>query len=174
MIIEGAHTQARTQSRGQADADGYTLTVEDVAEQIGKSVETVRRYIRTGRLPAERIEGKNTNEYRINPDDLHAINAHTQSRTQSPARAGDRAHTLDSVTAPAEAVQALMKAVTTQLDAQYQARLDGKDELIEELRRRAEAAEREVGQLRRTQHGLPWWLRLLAGRAGSGGRRCAT
>ncbi len=87
MIIEGAHTQ----SRGQADADGYTLTVEDVAEQIGKSVETVRRYIRTGRLPAARIEGKNTNEYRINPDDLHAINAHTQSHTQSPARAGDRA-----------------------------------------------------------------------------------
>lgn len=86
MIIEGAHTQ----SRGQADADGYTLTVEDVAEQIGKSVESVRRYIRTGRLPALKVEGKNTNEYRINPDDLSALYTRTQPHTQPPAHAGDR------------------------------------------------------------------------------------
>jgi len=87
MVIEDAHTHTHTQ--GEARADGYTLTVEDVAAQIGKSVESVRRYIRTGRLPALRVEGKNTNEYRINPDDLHAIDAHTQSHTHTTARAGD-------------------------------------------------------------------------------------
>ncbi len=88
VVIEDTHT--RTHTQGEARADGYTLTVEDVAAQIGKSVETVRRYIRTGRLPALRVEGKNTNEYRINADDLHAIDARTQSHTHTPARAGDR------------------------------------------------------------------------------------
>ncbi len=89
MVIEDARTHTHTQ--GEARADGYTLTVEDVAAQIGKSVESVRRYIRTGQLPALRVEGKNTNEYRINPDDLHAIDARAQSHTHTTARAGDRA-----------------------------------------------------------------------------------
>ncbi len=89
MIIEDAHTRTHTQA--EAQADGYTLTVEDVAGQIGKSVESVRRYIRTGRLPALKVEGKNTNEYRINPDDLSALYARTQSHTQPPTHAGDRA-----------------------------------------------------------------------------------
>ncbi len=78
-------THTHTHTHGEARAEGYTLTVEDVATQIGKSVETVRRYIRTGRLPALRVEGKNTNEYRINADDLHAIDARTQSHTHTPA-----------------------------------------------------------------------------------------
>ncbi len=86
VVIEDTHTRTHNEAR----AEGYTLTVEDVAAQIGKSVETVRRYIRTGRLPALRVEGKNTNEYRINADDLHAIDARTQSHTQAPAHAGDR------------------------------------------------------------------------------------
>jgi tRNA A37 threonylcarbamoyladenosine biosynthesis protein TsaE len=35
-----------------------------------------------------------------------------------------------SVNAPTEAIQALMQAITAQLEAQYQARLSGKDDLI--------------------------------------------
>lgn len=88
MVIEDAHTHTHTYM--DARVDGYTLTVEDAAAQLGKSVESVRRYIRTGKLHAVRVEGKNTNEYRINPDDLGAIYARTQSHTQPPTHAGDR------------------------------------------------------------------------------------
>lgn len=35
--------------------------------------------------------------------------------------------------------------------------------LVGELRRRAEAAEREADALRRSRRSLPWWLRLLVG-----------
>ncbi len=97
MVIDDTHTRTQAGAR----IDGYTLTVEDVADQIGKSVETVRRYIRTGKLAALKVEGKNTNEYRVNPDDLPAIDARTQSHTQSPARAGDRAVMGVSVETPA-------------------------------------------------------------------------
>src|SRR4029450_6317414 len=45
------------------------LSVEQVAEQLGLHVRTVRGYIRDGRLKAVRI-GK---QYRIAPADLHAF-----------------------------------------------------------------------------------------------------
>jgi len=36
-------------------------------------------------------------------------------------------------------------------------------DLVGELRRRADVAEREVAELRRSRRQLPWWLRLLVG-----------
>ncbi len=159
MVVEGAHTHTHTYT--DARVDGYTLTVEDAAAQLRKSVESVRRYIRTGKLHAVRVEGKNTNEYRINPDDLGAIYAHTQSHTHTTTHAGDRTPTDVSVNAPTEAIQALMQAITAQLEAQYQARLSDKDELIGELRHRAEVAEQEAAKIYRTRRTLPWWLRLI-------------
>jgi len=159
MIIEDVH--ARTHTQADAQADGYTLTVEDVAAQVHKSAETVRRYIRTNKLPARRIEGKNANEYRVNPDDVHSIFARTQSHTRLSAYTHERAPNLDSTNTSTEAVQALIQGITTQLDTQYQARLAGKDELIEELRRRATVAERELATLQRKRHTVPWWLRLF-------------
>jgi len=89
MVIEDA--RAHTHTQADAQADGYTLTVEDVAAQVHKSAETVRRYIRTNKLPARRIEGKNANEYRVNPDDVHSIFAHTQSHTRLSAYTHERA-----------------------------------------------------------------------------------
>ncbi len=166
MVIEDTHTRTRTHI--DARVDGYTLTVEDAAAQLGKSVESVRRYIRTGKLHAVRVEGKNTNEYRINLDDLGAIYAHTQSHTHTTTHAGDRTPIDVSVNAPTEAIQALMQAITAQLEAQYQARLSGKDdliagkdELIRELRRRADVAEHELTRMQRARRTLAWWLRLF-------------
>ncbi len=89
MIIEDVH--ARTHTQADAQADGYTLTVEDVAAQVHKSAETVRRYIRTNKLPARRIEGKNANEYRVNPDDVPSIFARTQSHARLSAYTHERA-----------------------------------------------------------------------------------
>lgn len=72
-------------------SEGYTLTVEDVAAQLGKSPDTVRRYIRAGKLAALRVEGEHTNEYRIHPDDLGRTHARRRThndgaRMRAPAR----------------------------------------------------------------------------------------
>jgi len=42
------------------------LTTEDIAEQLHISVYTVRRYIRSGKLKAVKLEGA----YRIRPEDF--------------------------------------------------------------------------------------------------------
>jgi excisionase family DNA binding protein len=54
------------------------LTVADVAKQLQISEDTVRRWIKTGKLPALKI-GK---EWRVAPDDLEAFLK--QSRKQPP------------------------------------------------------------------------------------------
>ena len=42
-------------------------------------------------------------------------------------------------------------------------RLANKDDLIAELRCRAEVAERDLAELRRPRQCLPWWLRVFLG-----------
>jgi len=128
-------TDARTQAyvhapdlhtRAEAEGEGYTLTVEDVAAQLGKSADTVRRYIRTGKLAALRVEGEHTNEYRIHPDDL----GRTHARTQAHAYDGARMHE------PARVEQFDLAAA---LRAQQQAlvqmaeRIATQDEVLREL-----------------------------------------
>ncbi len=54
------------------------LTVADVARQLQISEDTVRRWLKSGKLPALKI-GK---EWRIDPDDLKTFLA--QSRKQPP------------------------------------------------------------------------------------------
>jgi len=53
-----------------ADVQAYTLTVDQAAEILGKSGDTVRRYIRGGQLPAMRVQGERTVEYRLRTDDV--------------------------------------------------------------------------------------------------------
>lgn len=53
-----------------ADVQAYTLTVDQAAEILGKSGDTVRRYIRGGQLPAMRVQGERTVEYRLRADDV--------------------------------------------------------------------------------------------------------
>lgn len=47
------------------DAQGY-LTTDDIAKQLSISISTVRRYIRTGKLKAVKLE----RAYRIRPRDF--------------------------------------------------------------------------------------------------------
>ncbi len=49
------------------------LTIREAAHLIGRTPATVRRYIRSGRLPAEKSEGKFGEEYKISRDDLLAL-----------------------------------------------------------------------------------------------------
>ncbi len=49
------------------------LTIREAAQLIGRTPATIRRYIRSGRLRAEKSEGKFGEEYRILRDDLLAL-----------------------------------------------------------------------------------------------------
>jgi len=174
---------------GQADgADVQTssLTVDQTAEILGKSGDTVRRYIRGGQLPAMRVQGERTVEYRLRTDDvldlhgrLHAyvgadvgrqtVGAHVQASDrgteETPARVQDDA----SVTrlGAAAAMQSMIEQVIAPLAAaneQLRAQGERQQETIrlqaEELGR--ERALRQVAEeraVRRQQR--PWWLRLL-------------
>lgn len=110
-----SHDRLDSQSDTVLDSYDYTASVEDAAEILGKSVETIRRYARTGRLPSMRIQGERIIEYRFRPDDLrgsHAvtggqavIDGQTGSQSVMPAKAdgypGDRLMTaLQHVIAP--------------------------------------------------------------------------
>jgi excisionase family DNA binding protein len=53
------------------------LTVEDVAKQLQVSTYTVRRWLKSGKLPAIKL-GK---EWRISPDDLEAFLAQLRKRS---------------------------------------------------------------------------------------------
>jgi len=71
------HDRLDSQSDTVLDSYDYTASVEDAAEILGKSVETIRRYARTGRLPSMRIQGERIIEYRFRPDDLRGSHAVT-------------------------------------------------------------------------------------------------
>ena len=127
-------THARTHAsdlhaRADAMAEGYTLTVEDVAAQLGKSPDTVRRYIRAGKLAALRVEGEHTNEYRIHPDDLGRTHARTHARRRTHTdgarmRAPARVDQLDLAAALGAQQRALV---------QMAERIAGQDEVLRDL-----------------------------------------
>jgi len=79
-MTETAH--ARRPDAARAHAEGYTLTVEDAAALIGKSADTIRRYVRAGKLPAQRTAGTHTLEYRLRPEDVE--DAHARTHASSP------------------------------------------------------------------------------------------
>jgi len=162
-----------------ADVQASSLTVDQAAEILGKSGDTVRRYIRGGQLPAMRVQGERTVEYRLRADDvldlhgrLHAYvgadvgrqtgGAHVQASDrgteETPARVQDDA----SVTrqGAAAAMQSMIEQVIAPLAAaneQLRAQGERQQETIrlqaEELggeRALRQVAEERAAQLERT------------------------
>ncbi len=81
----GSHDRVGSQSSTVLDGHDYTLSVDDAAAILGKSVETVRRYARSGRLPSMRVQGDRIIEYRFRPDDLQGGQAVTGGQAGSQA-----------------------------------------------------------------------------------------
>ncbi|PYQ14136.1 MAG: hypothetical protein DMH00_02435 [Acidobacteria bacterium] len=50
-----------------------TLTIRQASEALGRAPATIRRYIKTGRLPAEKEKGKFGEEFRIGLENLEAL-----------------------------------------------------------------------------------------------------
>ena len=131
----------------------------------GVNERTGRRYIEKGKLRADRLEtDRHTVELRINQaaiDDYRgrrgAVEHEMTSMDTPPDSLSDRPAPLSG--RPVD-MPALIGAISDRLDAQYQARLADKDELIGELRRRAEVAEQEAAELRRVRRQAPWFIRL--------------
>jgi len=176
-------TDAGTQAGTDIDVHAYTLTVEDAAPLLGKSVDTVRRYIRQGKLSHTRVQGGRTVEYRLRPDDVTDLRDRQDAVEGEPAMGGDpppAATPTQAGTRPTEArVQAstdarrqtlaLMHALVEPLVEEVrQARQELGDTREELGRERAlrEAADARVRALERQTHPpRPWWLRMILGRS---------
>jgi len=158
----GSHDRVSSQPSTVLDGHDYTLSVDDVAAILGKSVETVRRYARSGRLPSMRVQGDRIIEYRFRPDDLQGGQAVTHGQTGSqagmPAKAGgytdDRLMTAswaEQVIAPllariADTLQANERLTRQVVElasekGELAGQLKVKDDLIAELRRQLPARE---------------------------------
>jgi excisionase family DNA binding protein len=125
------------------------MTASQAAGYLGVSERTVRRYITTGKLAAHRIIGPYGAEYRIHPSALETMRQRREviDATSAPVRtdSGD-SHAGPLVRVMPDAMTALV-AHLERLDQErsaYVVALAAKDETIEELRRRAEAAEAEA------------------------------
>jgi excisionase family DNA binding protein len=166
--------------RGSADvavsgmSEVSEMTASQAAAYLGVSERTVRRYITSGKLTAHRIMGPYGAEYRIHPSALEAMRQHRDviDATPAPVRtdSGD-GHAGPLVRAMPDAMAALV-AHLERLDQErsaYVVALAAKDETIEELRRRAEAAEAEAQALKvwvekpapMQEERRSWWRRLF-------------
>lgn len=170
-----AGTDAGTDARVHDDVQAYTLTVDDAADVLGKSVDTVRRYIRQGKLPHIRVQGGRTVEYRLRPDDVRDLHDRQDAiETEPSATAADppplaaatEARPEGRVQAGTDArmqmlavVQSLVRPLVDEL---HQTR-ERTEQLAAEnavLRERLRVAELERREIRR----FPWWVRLFLGR----------
>jgi excisionase family DNA binding protein len=59
-----------------------TLTIRQASEVVGRAPATIRRYIKSGRLPAAKDQGKFGEEFRIRMEDLQGLGL---ARAESPA-----------------------------------------------------------------------------------------
>ncbi len=171
-------THAGTDARTQADdLHAFTLTVDEAAALLGKSADTVRRYVRQGRLAAERVQGERTIEYRLSPADVEdllgrqdAVEANTSadpSPTTTPAdpRPEAREGRVQAGTDARMQVQALMQAVVQPLVDDLRQARERTEQLASEnavLRERLRVAEQRRPESKSRR--LPWWVRLFLGR----------
>lgn len=161
------------------DVHASRLTVDEAAARLGKSPDTVRRYIRAGHLPAERVQGERTIEYRLRPadvDDLHGRQdpVHSEPRTEdgeapaTPATASNGGRVQAGTDARMQTLALMHALVEPLVEEVRQARQELGDTREELGRERAlrEAADARVRALeRQTRSARPWWVRMLLGRS---------
>jgi len=122
-------------------ADKY-LSVKEAAEALGKSVDTIRRRIRAGQIPAEKFPGVYGEEWRIKESDL----------------AGDDAQEIREVVpvkkelTPEELAEALQGAMQSTMQKAMQEQADEIRQLREEIQELRKALKLLPGDKSR-----PWW-----------------
>jgi excisionase family DNA binding protein len=62
-------------ARIHANVQASTMSVDEAAEKLGSTPETLLRYIRAGDLPHIRLQGAEAVEYRLLPDDVRDLQA---------------------------------------------------------------------------------------------------
>ncbi len=149
--------------------EGDYLAVHLAAQLAGVSERTLRHWIKRGKVPS--IAGNRGALVRLadvrGVADLAGMTRQESATLPSDSDERDLAvHLAESgrqetaLEAPREdQTQALLAVI----EAAYDGQLAAKDDLIAELRRRAEVAEERAAHLERTvrRQRRPWWLRLL-------------
>ncbi len=162
------------------DAHASRLTVDEAAARLGKSPDTVRRYIRAGQLPAERVQGERTIEYRLHPADVDDLQGrqdavHSEPRTTEdseppapPATASNGGRVQAGTDARVQTLALMHALVEPLVEEVRQARQELGDTREELGRERAlrEAADARVRALeRQARPARPWWVRMFLGRS---------
>jgi len=167
------------------------MTTTEAAVLLGVSERTVRRYVERGKLEARLVMTHRGEEWHIAAADVETLRQQrdairsrpiTMDDSESPATtdmAAD-AHGQPVRTLTPAVVQALVAPLVAEIERlatekgqaegerdilrqQLAERENQAHDLVGELRRRAEVAEREAAELRRARRQMPWWLRLLVG-----------
>jgi excisionase family DNA binding protein len=166
--------------RGSADAamsgasEVSDMTAAQAAAYLDVSERTVRRYITSGKLTAHRIMGPYGAEYRIHPSALESMRQRrevidaTSAPTGTDSADGHAGPIVRTTPDLAAALMAHLERLDQERSA-YAVALAAKDETIEELRRRAEAAEAEAEALKvwvekpapMQEERQSWWRRLF-------------
>lgn len=97
---------------------GDSLGVSEAAKEAAVSAKTIRRWITTGKLRAEKVEGARGAEYRIQRADLDqaASDPEPQKQASQPHRkASHSAEDLEGLKALAKAQTAALEALTREL-----------------------------------------------------------
>ncbi len=182
-VMDEAGTHAGTHAGTYADdVHAYTLTVDEAAARLGKSADTVRRYIRAGQLPAERVQGERTIEYRLRPADvadLHDRHDAVDSApdgdlapsslpppAHEPTSGGGRVQAgTDARTQTLALMHALVEPLVEEVRQARQELGDTREELGRERALREAAEQRAHALERQTRSARPWWVRMLLGRS---------
>jgi excisionase family DNA binding protein len=80
------------------------LTIREASRLIGRTPATLRRYIRSGRLPAAKEEGKFGEEYRIRREDLLALGFTPAEPGEAPSEALVRSEPASAARIPQDMV----------------------------------------------------------------------
>ena len=136
------------------------LSASQAAQAVGKSVPTITRAIKSGKLSADRLP---QGGYSIDPAELHRVWKPVTSNSD------DSGHTLGNETAALVAEVQTLRAKITDIEAERVRERNQLSETVEDLRRRLDAESTERRALTaqitdqreksaRRSHGLRAWL----------------
>jgi MerR family copper efflux transcriptional regulator len=158
--------------------ENTSYTITEAAELLNLSAKTIRRYIKSGKLPSVKVPTKFGDEYRVTeiPEELKleaAAQAEAQSRV-SIVPVDDSSMKLDAQQLYQENIRmaAQLGAATErirQLEEQIKIQeglLTPARERVRELERQMQVLESLEGQIKlleapRTQPKMPWWKRIF-------------
>jgi MerR family transcriptional regulator, copper efflux regulator len=146
--------------------NSVTYSISEAAEALKLSAKTIRRYIKSGKLPSVKVPTKFGDEYRITsiPEELRQEAAAQSQSGMDVVAAADSRTTLDAQLLYQENIRlAAQLGVATERIRQMEEQLKMQENQLAPARERIRQLEEKMLLLAepRFKPSLPWWKRLL-------------